>query len=96
VWWFGALVLATIFVLPLLAGFAAPRRWPYHLVLLFGGVPSVLYWVQVGLVDPSYDLSPLGQLLIPGFYAVCIWAIWCTCAYVGSVIRKGFDRGFSR
>ena len=83
-----ALALGVLTIVPLVLAFVAWRRQWFRLVLLAGGALALFYWVAVALVDPSYDLTRAGQLLIPAFYALLGWMIWCGCAFAGRALRN--------
>ena len=82
------LALGVLTVVPLVLAFMAWQRQWFRWVLLAGGAPALYYWVAVALVDPSYDLTRAGQLLIPAFYALMGWMIWCGCAFAGRALRN--------
>ena len=85
---YDALALGVLTIVPLLLGFGTSRWQSFRWVLPAGAGPALYYWVEVALVDPSYDLSRTGQLLIPAFFALIGWIIWCGCAFAGRGLRK--------
>jgi hypothetical protein len=81
-----ALVVAAVIgfcLVPVALGALARTIRTFRLVLLLGLVPAISYWIDVAVLDPSYDLSRLDQLAFPAFYALAIVALWCFLVYVG-------------
>lgn len=91
-----AIALAGLLFFPLVAGFVPGRAVAFRAVLLLGLAPALAYWVDVALVDPSYDLTRAGRLLYPGFYVLVMLALWCGLAYAGRLARRGFERSRKR
>jgi hypothetical protein len=90
-----ALVVAAVIgfcLVPVALGALARAIRTFRLVLLLGLVPAIYYWIEVAVLDPSYDLTRLDQLVFPAFYALAFVALWCLLAYVGRATREALDR----
>jgi hypothetical protein len=90
-----ALVVAAVIgfcLVPVALGALARSIRTFRLVLLLGLMPAIYYWIEVAVLDPSYDLARLDQLVFPAFYALAFVALWCLLAYVGRAAREALDR----
>jgi hypothetical protein len=81
--WVAVAAVVLCALLPAVLGALARSVRAFRLVLLLGLLPAILYWVEVALVDPSYDLTRVAQLLFPVLPAVALAGIWCGLAYAG-------------
>jgi hypothetical protein len=73
---------------PVALGALARAIRAFRLVLLLGLVPAIYYWIEVAVLDPSYDLARLDQLVFPAFFALAFVVLWCLLAYVGRAARE--------
>lgn len=84
--------VAACVLVPAALGALARSVRTFRVVLLLGLAPALWYWIEVALVDPSYDLTRTGQLLAPGVYAVLLVGVWCLLAYSGRTARRVLGR----